>query len=107
MENGRLEPDHSCGENASAAICTQSLLISNVSGKIPSIQATDRNGASLATRWTRWNVGAVDRCPLDAYSAQGGLPLAIVPRAKPGKAVAQALPKRFSVDGRKARRLRR
>lgn len=104
MENGKLEPDHSCGENASTAICTQTLLISNVSGKIASIQTKDRNGTSIESRWTRWNVGAVDRCPLDAYSAQGGRPIAIAPPRRTGRAKARIAPWGFSLDGRMLRR---
>jgi hypothetical protein len=68
-ENVRLESDHACGANQP---CVENVLYSNISGKLSSIQKTVFRKPNVGTQvdgvW--WNVGSVDRCPLDVYTAQ-------------------------------------
>jgi hypothetical protein len=69
VENLKLEADHSCGSRRHGdEICTKNLLYSNISGKIGAIQTIDRKGDPVEK--VLWNVGNLDRCPLDAYTAQ-------------------------------------
>jgi hypothetical protein len=65
-ENLDIEPDHSCG--APRNPCSKNMLYSNISGTIRRFQTQDRAGKPVPA--IRWNVGSVDRCPLDAYTAQ-------------------------------------
>ncbi len=67
-ENIRIEPDHNCNGTGGASSCSKNMLYSNIAGKIASLQTKDRAGNTLPT--ILWNVGSVDRCPLDAYTAQ-------------------------------------
>jgi parallel beta-helix repeat protein len=67
-ENVDIEPDHSCGGKAPASACTKNMLYSNISGTIRRFQTTDRSRNKVPA--IRWNVGSVDRCPLDVYTAQ-------------------------------------
>jgi parallel beta-helix repeat protein len=67
-ENVDIEPDHSCGGKAPASACTKNMLYSNISGTIRRFQTTDRSRSKVPA--IRWNVGSVDRCPLDVYTAQ-------------------------------------
>jgi hypothetical protein len=69
VENITIEGDHSCGiRRRGDEICTKNLLYSNISGKIGAIQTIDRKGDPVEK--VLWNVGSLDRCPLDAYMAQ-------------------------------------
>jgi hypothetical protein len=70
-ESIRVEPDHNCNGVGGAASCCKHMLYSNIAGKISSIQKKDRAGNPIPS--TLWNLGSLDRCPLDAYSAQGGV----------------------------------
>jgi parallel beta-helix repeat protein len=68
-ENIVIEPDHGCN-NTNNNPCNKNMLYSNINGKIRSFQTTNRGQSTPIQTLYRWNVGAVDRCPLDVYTAQ-------------------------------------
>jgi parallel beta-helix repeat protein len=65
-DNLWLEGDHSCGITDSP--CVKNVMFSNISGNVTRTPSIDRNGNKVPAIY--WNVGKVDRCPLDAYTAQ-------------------------------------
>ncbi len=67
-ENVDIEPDHSCGGKDPVSACTKNMLYSNISGTIRRFQTRDRSRNKVPA--IRWNVGSVDRCPLDVHTAQ-------------------------------------
>ncbi len=66
-DNVPIEPDHNCNGVGGLKSCAKNFLYSNISGS-GSIQGNKgRDGKPLPHPPILWNVGKVDRCPLDAY----------------------------------------
>jgi hypothetical protein len=63
-ENLDIEPDHGCPNSPRF----KNVVYSNIAGTIRRFQTKDWEGGPFPT--IHWNVGAVDRYPLDVYTAQ-------------------------------------